>query len=240
MRWFLLAALLTGCANAEVGYADMVDGNRNTESTDPPIEDVRRQKRVRVHMAVYTVPAAEAGVIPNLRLLEDSNVRIAGQESFARHGMEIYVTRPGVSAEVGTRLEGRGAKAWEPSGFVTTGDTLSLDVLAHDRRRVELVQPSNGGVVKEEMDLDGSSIGIEPVVSPGGGVDILLTPYLRRVGAEIEPWTLPELEAATVIDEERVIVVAPTGDGDGRFGSAFLVTADGRRVVLLISASVLR
>jgi hypothetical protein len=97
MRWFFMAALLAGCSTAEVGYADIVDGNRNTESTDPPIENARRAKRVRVRVAVYSVPAAEVGVIPNLRLLEDSNVRVAGEENFARHGLEMYVTRPSSS-----------------------------------------------------------------------------------------------------------------------------------------------
>lgn len=240
MRWFVLTALVVGCSNAEVGYADIVDGNRNTEATDPPLEDVRRAKRVRVRVAVYEVAATEAGVIPNLRLLEDSNVRVAGQENFARHGMEVYVTRPGVADQIGERLAGRGATERVPSGFVTTGDALELDIVTQDRRRIELAQPSNGGVVKEAMELDGSLIRVQPVAAPGGGVDMVLIPHLRRIGAEIEPWTLPGLEAATVIDEERVIVVAPAGADDGRFGSAFLGTGDGKKIVLVISAAVLR
>ena len=244
MRGFLLAALLAallaGCATAEVGYADIVDGNRNTESTTPPLEDVRRQKRIQVRVAVYVVPAAEAGAIPNLRLLEDANVRVSGQENFARHGMEVYVTRPGHSEQIEERLKGRGATWRVPAGFVTTGDTLELDIVTHDRRSIELAQPSDGGVVKESIEMDGSMVSIQPVAAPGGGVDIILSPLLRRVGGEIEPWTLPGLEAATVIDEERVIVVAPAGADDGRFGSAFLGTGAGEKIVLVISASVLR
>lgn len=228
------------CSTAEFGYADVVDGHADSDRVDPPIETVRRAARIFVNVTTYRLPASEEGAVRNLIALADSNVNITKEEAFRRNGVTIFATRPGGRDLIQKRMERRKAVARVQTGVVVSGGTLTLDVAPHGRRLFTLARGAvdGGKAGRVEMDLDGSLVEILPVAAPGGGVETKLTPKLRRVEDPILTWTLPELTAELVVDSERSVVMVPRTEQADRFGSAFLGTAKGEWIVLVITYSI--
>lgn len=237
--WLIAAALAAGgCSSPEFGYADVVDGHRSHEQRpDPDLDPVQRARRVLLRVTIHRLPAAAAAEAGKLEAFEDPKARVTGQDAFARNGMRIFVTRPGVGAALTDRLEGLQARSGRRSGFVQQGQSMAQEIGPPERRSLTVAQPANGGAATETVEFEAGVVEVFPVETPTGGVQLRLIPHLRRVGDQIRLWTLPELSAETLVDAERSVLLLPTGASD-RFGSAFLGTAGGDVIILEITGSM--
>lgn len=238
--WLIVAALAAaGCSSPEFGYADVVDGHRPHEQRpDPDLDPVQRARRVLVRVTIHRIPAAAAAEAGTLEAFEDPNARVTGQDEFARNGMRIFVTRPGVGATLAGRLERLQARSGQRSGFVERGQSLAQEIGPPERRALRVAQPADGGAATETVEFDAGVVEVFPLETPTGGVQLRLVPHLRRVGDQIRLWTLPELSAETLVDAQRAVLVLPAGGPPDRFGSAFLGTAGGDVLILEITGSM--
>lgn len=238
--WLIAAALAAaGCSTPEFGYADVVDGHRSLEQRpDADLDPVQRARRVLVRVTIHRIPAAAVAEAGKLEAFEDPNARVTGQDVFARNGMRIFVTRPGVGAVLAERLERLQARSGRRSGFVEQGQSMAQEIGPSERRALKVAQPANGGAATETIEFDAGVVEVFPLETPAGGVQVRLVPHLRRVGDQIRLWTLPELSAETLVDAHRSVLMLPSGGPPDRFGSAFLGTAGGDILILEITASM--
>jgi hypothetical protein len=231
-----LALLAGGCSSPEFGFADTVDPYKmHDQRPDPDLDPVQREGRVMVQVTIHRVPAAAVEDLARLEMFEDANARVTGREAFERNGLRVFVTRPGERAALAERLEARGARSVQRSGFVSPGLSLTVETGPAERRSLRLRQPADGGAVQEQVEFDTSVVELFPLATAVGGVQVRLVPHLRRVGDAIALWTLPELSAETLLDRERRMIVVPIAEPADRFGPAFLGSGGGQWIVLEIA-----
>jgi len=229
--------LLAGCARTQLGYADRVQPHGAGDWASDPLDPLRQPRRVLVKLIAYRLAAAQAAAADEALAFEDPNVRVVGQESFAAHGMRVFVIQPRKLDLLARRLKDQGAAVTVRGGFILES-TLTEDVGPHQSRIVRLTYPGADGASSESIGVDGSAVEVEAHPAPGGGSSVRVDPKLRRVGDTIALWGLPGLSASTVIDEDRALVFVPRRELADRFGSAFLGTAAGEVIVLAVTCAV--